>query len=372
MSSIRELNSLQQLDGLSDAWRELHAVTPSASFFQSLEWLSAYWRHYGHTQRLRVLLQERHGEIVGILPLVVRKERTQVGSLRFATYPLDYWGSFYGPLGEFPGTVLDECVAYLLAGPRDWDVLEPRWIGVADGERDRVESALVGAGLTPLCSVQDTTAVIELPAAVETYWSSRTPKCSANRRRWERRLQAQGVVRYERFRSDGDGNPRWDLFDQCLDVAERSWQHGATGGTTMTHGAIAPFLHDVHEAASASGGVDVNLLYVNDLPIAFAYNYCYRGHVFGLRVGYDAEFHQAGAGALLCAMSIEDSILRGDWRYDLGPGGMEHKRHFMTHPLPMYRFSCYRTASLKQQLLRIKRSFDARAAAALEAIESLA
>jgi CelD/BcsL family acetyltransferase involved in cellulose biosynthesis len=363
---VREYNSVEELAQLRDAWRRLHEQTPQASFFQSLDWLEVYWRHHGARQRLRVLALEDRDATTGILPLVVRRERTKLGSLRFLTYPLDYWGSFYGPIGANPHAVWAAGLDYLRSAPRDWDVLEPRWVGGQQDDRGRLERLLCGAGMQPVVTALDSAAVIELDGTWDEYFSRRTAKWRNNYRRWGRRIDELGKVTHVRHRPTGgtDGDPRWDLYDQCREIAKASWQGSSKTGTTLTHSSVADFLRDVHEAAAHCGGLDLNLLYLNERPIAFAYNYHFRGQVFGLRVGYDPELKNIGAGNLLYARVIEDSFRRGDWRYDIGPGTLDAKRQLWTDVLPIYRLSCFRSYSLRHQLLRLKRRRDARKQAA--------
>ena len=76
------------------------------SFFQSLDWLRVYWRHFGAGQQLRVLVVTSCGEPMGIVPLVVRRETTRVGEVRVLTYPLDDWGTYFGPIGSRRRTIL--------------------------------------------------------------------------------------------------------------------------------------------------------------------------------------------------------------------------------------------------------------------------
>ena len=360
--TVLEYNSIEQLDPLTDDWRRLLATTPYANFFQSLDWLKAYWRHFGHSQRLRVLACEHGGEITGIFPIVVRKERTKVGALRFATYPLDYWGSFYGPLGARPSDTLAAAVDYLQWAPRDWDVFEPRWIGTHASEICTINKILNKARVRPVLTYLDASSVIRLPQSVDEYLASRTSKWRNNRRRWDRRFKETGEVEYVRYRPAGeshrDGGPRWDLYQQCLQIANSSWQGASQTGTTLTHPSVATFLREVHEAAAKCGGLDLNLLYLDGKPIAFAYNYCHKGYVSGLRAGYDPSVNPQGAGNLLYALAIEDSIRRGDWRYDLGPSHQECKRQLITDVMPIGRFSCFSENSIRQWLLRWKRARD--------------
>jgi CelD/BcsL family acetyltransferase involved in cellulose biosynthesis len=363
---IREFNSIEELSPLRPVWRTLLDETPRAQFFQSLDWLEAYWKHYSGTQRLRVVVIEDGGTITGILPLVVRRERTKIGSLRFLTYPLDFWGSFYGPVGPKPDEVWAAALDYFRSTPRDWDVLEPRWVGIVPEECCRLQELLREAGMEPVVTSFDSTAVIDLVGTWDEYYNQRTAKWRNNYRRWSRRLAELGEASYLRYRPEGgqDCDPRWDLYDQCLALAQTSWQGASQSGTTLSHSSVADFLRDVHQAAARCGCLDLNLFYLNGRPIAFEYNYHFRGQVFGLRIGYDPEFKSIGAGNLLYARMIEDSFRRGDWRCDIGPGTLDAKRHLWTSVLPIYRLSCFRSLSLRQQLMRLKRRREARQQAA--------
>jgi CelD/BcsL family acetyltransferase involved in cellulose biosynthesis len=359
---IREINSIEELTPLRPVWRSLLEQTPQANFFQSLDWLEVYWSHFGAGQRLRVLVIEDCGETIGILPLVVRQERTKVGRLRFATYPLDYWGSFYGPIGAIPAEAWTVGIGYLRSTPRDWDVLEPRWVGAEYDDCARIDQVLRDAGMPPVITSFDSTAVIDLVGTWDQYLSQRTAKWRNNSKRWNRRIAEFGDVTYLRYRpaAGKDADPRWDLYDQCRRLANSSWQGSSQTGTTLTHESVADFLRDMHAAAARCGGLDLNLLYLNDRAVAFAYNYHFRGQVFGLRIGYDPQIKSAGAGNLLYGRIIEDSFRRGDWRYDMGPGTLDAKRHLWSRVLPVYRLSCFRALSLRQQAMRFKRRMDAR------------
>ena len=106
----------------------------------------------------------------------------------------------------------------------------------------------------------------------------------------------------------GDDDPRWDLYDACVRLAERSWQGSSTTGTTLSHAAVQDYLRAAHATATAAGAVDLNLLFLNDRPVAFAYNYHYLGWVYGVRSGFDSSAAQDGAGNVLMGKMIEDSF----------------------------------------------------------------
>ncbi len=365
---IHEINDIAQLDCCREAWNELLAQTAAATFFHTLDWLEVYWKHFGADQKLRVLVATEAGAPVGIVPLVVHPEATKVGRLRFLTYPLDFWGSFYGPLGPRPEETLAAALHHVHHTRRDWDALELRWVGAGDDDCRRTETAMRNEGFQAHRTILDQTSVIEMDGTWEDYRASRGTKWRTNCRRWRRKLQDRGRIDYVRYRprgaAEGDENPRWDLFEACLGLAEKSWQGSSTDGTTLSSPSIRPFLRDVHAAAADSGGLDVNLLLIDEQPVAFAYNYCYRDSVYGLRVGYDPATGRDGAGNLLYALTIEDSFLRGDRLYDMGPGSLKAKRHLQTAVRPVVRYSHFPWTALRSQLLRIKRCLDGRTVAA--------
>lgn len=362
MSQVREINCIDQLAEYRQAWAKLQSETPGASFFQSLDWLLCYWRHFGQGQRLRTLIVCEGSTFVGIVPLVVRRERTRVGNVAVLTYPLHDWASFYSPLGPDAGATLEAGLTHIASTRRDWDLLDLRWVDTQGSDRGQTPAALAAAGFANLSKPWDETALVDLADGWDAYWASRTSKFRNNVRRYERRLTERGEVRYVRYRPQGeaagDCDPRWDLYQSCVDLARQSWQGSSDTGTTISHASISSFMSDVHEAAARSGSLDLNLLSIDERPVAFAYNYHYRGSVFGLRVGFDAQAARDGAGNLLYMRVLKDSCQRGDRLYDMGPGSLDIKQQILTRTAASFRYTHFAPLSPKAQLLRLKRTVE--------------
>ncbi len=317
MITVREINEIAGLAEIRALWGELLAKTPGASFFQSLEWLETYWEHFGAGQRLRTLVVSFNEKPIGILPLVIRQQRRMLGSVRVLGYPLDDWGSFYGPLGLDPATVLLAGGAHIRATRRDWDLFELAWVDAQGLDGGRTRRSLAEAGLKTSADRGPLSALIELDAHHdwESYWQSRGSHWRNNVRRSERKLSQKGEIRYLRYRPpanlEGESpDARWDWYEACETIARSSWQGTSKTGTTLTHEAIRPFLRDCHLRAVELGALDLNLLFVDDRPAAFNYAYHHRGYVFGLRTGFDPSLAAEGAGTVLQARMIEDCFAR--------------------------------------------------------------
>ena len=134
----------------------------------------------GTDQTLHVLIVREHNRPLGILPLVVRRESTRVGSVRVLTYPLHDWGSFYGPIGPNPTATLMAGLRHVAESRRDWDLLDLRWVDVDGIDRGRTERAMNQAGLAPMAQKWDATSVVELGDDWQSYWDSRDRKFRKN------------------------------------------------------------------------------------------------------------------------------------------------------------------------------------------------
>jgi len=56
-------------------WLELYESCPAATPFQSHAWLESWWREYGKSGRLRVVLVRRSGRLVAAAPLYLQRRR---------------------------------------------------------------------------------------------------------------------------------------------------------------------------------------------------------------------------------------------------------------------------------------------------------
>ncbi|HEV3417929.1 MAG TPA: GNAT family N-acetyltransferase [Pirellulales bacterium] len=359
MTRVTEINRLDDLIQYRLLWNSLLPQTRGATFFQSFEWLETYWRHHGDRQRLRVLIVSSDDRPIGILPLTVLPERTRLGTVRVLTYPLDGWGTFFGAIGPNPTATLWAGLRHIHASPRDWDLVDLRWIDADGIDAGRTGQAMRAAGMATRGEPLVQATQIQLEGDWEKYWANRKARWRQNVARAERRLADCGELTYIRYRPDGsrhgDGDPRWDLYDACEAIARQSWQGGSDDGTTLSHESVRDYLRDAHETAATAGGLDLNLLLLDGRPAAFAYNYHYRGSVYGLRMGFDPAVTTEGSGSVLLCRMIENSFRRGDHLIDLGPGSSDAKRYWATRIQTSYHYPYYAPLRPKAQALRAKR-----------------
>jgi CelD/BcsL family acetyltransferase involved in cellulose biosynthesis len=237
-------------------------------------------------------------------------------------------------------------------------MIELRWVPADDSEGGKTARALRMAGMFSNKSEYQWTSILDLPSDWKTFTAS---KSRSLRTQFKRQLRAfdDNAVEYIRHRpapaSEGDGDPRWDLYEMCAEIAAASWQGSVNNGNTLTHGRVRDFYRDAHAVAARLGMVDVNVIRYNGQPAAFLYNYICDGRIFGLRMGYDPSFTEHGFGSSLVLKTVQDSIARGDRSIDFGPGEREHKRRLRTRTESTYQLTYTPLHSWRSQSVRFTR-----------------
>ncbi|HEX3598775.1 MAG TPA: GNAT family N-acetyltransferase [Lacipirellulaceae bacterium] len=358
MVEVVEINDVEELTHYRLVWNSLFPGTSGASFFQTFDWFETYWRHFGHDQKMRVLIVYGADEPIGIVPLCVRREAYRVGNVRVLTYPLDNWSAWYGPIGPNPATTMMAAMQHIRRTPRDWDMIELRWVADEGVQGGKTARAMRIVDMFSEKREYESTSLIDLPATWDEYVAGKSHTSRRHFRHAVRDLFEQGRAEYIRHRpaaaSEGDGDPRWDLYAACESVAQASWQSHVVHGNTLTHDRVREYFHAAHVAAARVGMVDVNVLNIDGQPTAFLYGYHCHGTVTTLRTGFNATT-ASGAGTTLLLKTVQDSCTRGDRVIDLGPGEREHKRRLRTRLEPTYRLTYTPIDSWRSQAVRLSR-----------------
>ena len=373
ITSVTEIRTLDELRSFRTTWLSLLEQTGGADFFQTPYWLETYFEHFAADQELRILIVYSGEQPVGILPLIIAKYNCSLGQFRVLTYPLDWWGTFYGPIGPDPQGTLRAGLAYIKQQPKDWDFLELRFVqGDALTEEDSLNSetesadatleTLAGEGFKSIVKEpQFHCARISLPNTWEDYLAGRRKSWKTIIRRAENKTKKVGEIEHIRYRPSGDSgqaDPRWDLYDECSRLSKLSWQGKSDNTQTFAHPNVDSFLRSLHQQAVAVGCVDMNLLLVDGKAVAYHYGYHWQGYFSSLRLGFDPEFSKQGVGTVLTSRMIQDSIRRGDHTFDFLPDCMKAKLPWQTSVDVGYRYTHFPSSIGRTGLLKLKRWFD--------------
>jgi hypothetical protein len=350
MIHVSEINDATGLADIRLLWESLWRRTRGASYFQTLDWLTLYWQRFSGSQELKVLIVSLAGRPIGILPLVVRQTETTFGPVRVLTYPLEHWGTCYGPIGPNSAATLIAAMRHLRDNRRDWDVVDLHHVDVNRVDRGRTRNAFRAAGMNCLSRPSRTAAIVDIDPDWTTYWSERPLQTRRQYHKSERQLEQLGKLEFLRFRpaerSHGNASCHEDLFDEVMSLCRVS-------GTESS--AERAFFRETHSNAVRMAAVDLNLLQLNGRPIAAAYGYQVNGQVDIVRCGVAEKFEQ-DAGRVLGARMLQDGASRGDQTYRFAPQVRSFATDWQTGKLETARLTHFAPTAPKAQLLRWNRN----------------
>lgn len=367
MTEVLEIRDIDELASYRLAWNSWLAGSPRAAFVNTFDWLETYWRHFGQDQQLRALVVRSAGTPIGVLPLCVRDQRYSLNTLRVLTYPLDGWGNWYGPIGSNPAATMLAAMQHIRQSRRDWDLIDLPSTAPPSRDGGRVSRSMRVVGLFSAQTRYETGSFVDFDGGWDAYLHAKPRKVRHEMRHELRRAFGDAEVETIRHRPrparEGDGDPRWDLYAMCQQVALASWQAAEPANFTLVHERVRNFLRDAHEVAARNGMVDLNLLLVDGRPAAFAYNYQLHGQLTSVRFGFDASVDRRGLGTALALRMVEDSFRREDVSLDLGPGETLFQKRLRTRSEPVYRMSFVPLGSWRSQVVRLSNWAKRRSAA---------
>jgi hypothetical protein len=291
------------LAGIRSLWRELWWKTPKASFFQSVEWFENHCRRAAPLEQPRVLVVAVAGRPVGLVPWITKTVRSPFGRRRVLTDPLAQQGLFCGPIGSRPALTLQAALNHVQS-QTSWDRLELRHLELQDCER------------TVSSTAEDSRAVVECHGDWVRYLRSRPNDLREEYRRSEQALAERGKTEHVRYRPEGaplDDDPRWELFNE-IEQQEVGIRAKQAAGRLTAEAGNGQDLREVHDAATAIAGVDLNLLRLDGRTIAWAYNYRCDGRI-ELQYLHAAGEHASAASCVLLGRMLRDGFRRGDDSY---------------------------------------------------------
>jgi CelD/BcsL family acetyltransferase involved in cellulose biosynthesis len=302
------VSSAPDITAFEAVWNALFAARPCEPS-TSFEWTQAMLRHHlTSDDRFRLLQVSARGQTRAVVPLVVRPT-TLLGQSVAVLSPISEW---YGTHGDLLCDALDEHMVAAILGILPaldvaWDTFRVSRLPAGRGVSELAARAATKAGYA--CSVRPARDyhVLDLPASFDDYLAGRTPKFQRYLRKVARDHEAAGRVRIERYATP-------DAFDEgykaLLQIERASWKQAeGTAITAVAH--QGPFYRDMGRAAAQAGRAYLQVLWLNDEPIAHNLGYVLGGAFYYLKSSYDARFEGLSPSTLLRTHMMRELVERG-------------------------------------------------------------
>lgn len=319
---VKVVRDTAGLAALEDAWTQLLNRSQASTIFSSFPWIMAWWRAFGHSNRLYTLVitDPTSDQITGIAPLMLRR----AGALR----KLEYIGTGLSDTGDF---VLDaNCAepisraifAYLRAHNTDWDILDldetPAYSPLATLLEEEAPE-----GLRVISLPRTDCPYIALPATWEEYTRTLHRKSRQHLESFARRVVDETGAFFRLVTQEEDAIPAVDRFYR-LHMARWASKDDALNPEHRSP-AFLPFLEDVCKRSAAHGLLRLCELCVGDDVIASWISFQVNGRWNGYMTGFDPTWSNKRPGKILHGFVVRAALAEKTRELDFGRGAEEYK-----------------------------------------------
>jgi CelD/BcsL family acetyltransferase involved in cellulose biosynthesis len=320
---------------------ELLQRSSADPLFQSWDWLSLWWIHFGKPMpecRLRVLAALEGERLIGLLPLVEGYgRRHKLLRLRAASV----LGNFFRLGSAFPteyqdviaetgreSEVLDACLRHFRRHS-DADELTIGWCH----RSDRWREALMSARLYNWEYVRRVDPMMAYSASFSSGFDSYVRQLSGNSRRalvnLRKKLHEAGRVVLHVATEP----------EQPLMLSRLNELHALRWGAPAFDERRLQFHRELIARLACRNGVALSELRIDDRPVSVLYDLCAGQRQYNIQMGFDPDALKSGSlGLLHLGYAMESAATAGVKRYDfLGGKGKnaDYKQRFATDSIEL-------------------------------------
>ena len=310
---IEAITDLSGFNAIAEEWDGLVDRSGIERLFASHAWLLTWWEAFGGNQQLHVLVLRNAGQLVGAVPMMRSKER-------FYGLKVDSLQSIYNP-----------------HTPRVDFIIAPGWAdkvyrSVWNYLRHRTECELIVFRQVPDGS--QTIPSMEAMAHADGWLCGQwiappSPYIPLNCTHDELLKRLKGGYRYnlrkryERLGKIGPidvevitGRERVrEAMQDGLRIEAAAWK-GDSGTAIASDPAVTDFYIRLAEKKADADQLRLTFLRVGGKRISFSYILCSDNKLYGVKIGYDPEFHTYSPGNMLLNLILQDACPKGLSEYD--------------------------------------------------------
>ena len=322
---IRVVTEAEEFESLAGVWHELiQDVGGDNSIYLTHEWLSTWWSHFGEGKKLNILLIEKQGQVIGIVPLMRTEYR--IGLLRVRA--LETIGSEYcNYVGLVRSENGKEAITTLIAYLED-ELVENRLVLLLDlVPEDSKVLALLQSGshlLSENLAVQERVTTlapyVALPATWDEYYHSLRRKLRQKLRRASQSLQEAHSVQFQECNKDNLGH----MLSEFFDLHQKRWSFVNTG-RWFSDPRMRAFYEDIATQFIKKGWLHFSSLNIDGRMANAEYGYVYNHKFYAVTTARDTRYSEYSIGHLHDKFLIEEMIGRQLKEFDYSRGDEPYK-----------------------------------------------
>ncbi|MFZ5996321.1 MAG: GNAT family N-acetyltransferase [Nitrospirota bacterium] len=312
--SIEEINDSTAFASLSQEWSELWERCPSATPFQSPEWLLPWWKYFGNDKLMALVLRNRE-RLVGLAPFFLfrRQEDHHLQLSLIGSGISDYLDVLIEPDIASEGTEM--VFNYLLSQKSRWDI--------CDFQELRRESPLLNAGISGMhreVEAMDVCPVLVLPDTISSFRAGLSARSKKRLRYARNTIERAGSVSSEL----ATGSTLPEFLGSLFNLHRAAWVERQESGV-LADPRLPAFHREVSTGFLERGWLRLRVLRLEGAIIAALYSFAAKGRLYCYLSGFDPEAAHCSPGKFILWRAIEDAITEGINEFDFLRGREDYK-----------------------------------------------
>ncbi|NOY53159.1 MAG: GNAT family N-acetyltransferase [Deltaproteobacteria bacterium] len=328
MITVHSIDNLDRIHPLEAEWNNLLILQKKEStVFYTPEWYRCWWQTFGQQNLLRIFLIRENEELIGIAPMMIRRQRNRGFPIRMFTF-VENGNSLHNDFLLHPEKrekALRAILDHLMAEKDCWDLVEFKNIPENSRNCDFLRKILKDKNFLYGTQPALISPYITINSDWESYYKSRSSKARKtlrnirNRFKRERDFSVQEINDYATFQS---------IAPELYEIARNSWTEEI--GDSLSSPANRRFFDQLSRVAAEKGWLSVWLLKVKGDPVAFEYHLKYNDKIYGMRASHKKDYGRMSPGVFLDAHIVQQLFEKGEiTEYDLG-GSSDHYKEKWT------------------------------------------
>lgn len=290
-------------------WNVLLLKTPEPTIFQTYEYQRIWWRHFGLSRSLLILVIRHGDQVIGIAPLQVT--------------PVMYYGKLFRELGfigvnwevDRPkflfGDQASICSTLTARFLKDhehlWDLIRLYEQREDSFVLSDFQNEMHGYGYLTAVTKDAVAPYLRTDTAWEAYSKSRSARMRKNLKAARKKLGAMGQFEYVESKTYPDVLGKLEWYKQ---IEQKSWKAAARVGPSK-HEHYYRFFEALAGEFGRTGQFHIRFITLDDQPIAGTFGLEFSNTFYSLHIAHDHEYSKYSIGTLLEFMELE-SCFNGD------------------------------------------------------------
>lgn len=294
---VKRLKSDDAFNALQSEWYQLLSQSLFGDIFLTWEWLFAWWKAFGDANELWLLTVRENGVLIGIAPLMLKTHRKLFFKLRVLSNIGTPQCDVSGFIATKKELVIEEIHKYLKKHKDKWDIFEMKVLPKSAYEADRLPDIFQKDGGYKTIQKADKHYYLPINSSWENYFKSLSKNLRRNLKRRLKRAEELGAVNHKWYIGK---RLKWDQFLTIFELNKKG-----SYPTLYESKRNRAFHRLLYELMNEKGWIQIEILCIDNEPVAFQYGYIFNNRYQDWRGGYNAKYETLGVGKILMMFSIQ-------------------------------------------------------------------